>query len=137
MAAQKGRDLLIKISDGATPPNFTTIAGLRSTSMTINDETVDITNKDNAPNRTLLANAGIQSVSVSGSGVFTDAAVEEDLRAYMGATTFLDFQVIIPDFQTYEGEFQLTSLEYSGEYNGETTYSLTLESSGVITATPI
>ena len=137
MAAQKGRALLIKVGDGAESEAFTTVAGLRSSTITLNDETVDITTKDNAPYRTLLANAGIQSLTISGSGVFTDAAVEETLRGYLGSATLKNFQVVIPDFQTYEGEFQLTSLEYAGEYNGEVTYSLTLESSGQITATQI
>jgi TP901-1 family phage major tail protein len=83
----------------------------------------------------LLADGGIFSLSVSGSGVFTDAASEETLRGAMNATTFKNFQVIIPDFGTYQGAFMVASLEYSGEYNGEVTYSVTLESSGAITYT--
>ena len=94
---------------------------------------VDITNKDSGGNKTLLANGGIHSMSVSGSGVFTDAAVEENLRAAMNGTTFSNFQILLPDFGTYTGAFNVTSLEYAGEYNGEVTYSLSLESSGAIT----
>lgn len=135
MAAQKGKALLIKIGDGQDPESFTTVAGLRSTTITLNDEAVDITTKDNAPYRTLLAQAGIQTVSVSGSGVFTDSAVEETVRAKMGASTFSNYQIIVPDFGTYEGEFMLASLEYAGEYNGEVTYSMTFESSGQIAYT--
>ena len=41
MAAQKGKDLLIKIDISGT---YTTIAGLRSSSISMNDEQVDITN---------------------------------------------------------------------------------------------
>jgi len=33
---------------------------------------------------------------------------------------------------TYAGTFQITSLEYGGEFNGEVTYSITLESSGAV-----
>ena len=40
---------------------------------------------------------------------------------------------ISPDLGTLSGTFQITSLEYAGEYNGEVTYSLTLESSGYVT----
>ena len=40
MAAQKGSALLMKIGDGASPEAFTTIGGMRSTSMTLNDEMV-------------------------------------------------------------------------------------------------
>lgn len=133
MAAQKGAAMLLKVGDGASPESFTTIAGLRSTSITLNDEAVDITNKDSSGNRELLADGGIHSMSVSGSGVFKDTASEETLRTKMNATTFSNFQFLIPDFGTYTGNFMVASLEYSGEYNGEVTYSVTLESSGAIT----
>ena len=43
MAAQLGKALLLKKDISGT---MTTIGGLRSTSMTLNDEMVDITNKD-------------------------------------------------------------------------------------------
>ena len=133
MAAQKGAALLLKIN--TTGSTFVTVGGLRSTSITLNDEAVDVTNKDSSGNRTLLADGGIHSVSVSGSGVFTDAASETTLKDAMNASTFKTFQVIVPDFGTYEGSFMVASLEYAGEYNGEVTYSVTLESSGAITFT--
>ena len=131
MAAQKGAALLLKINTTGT--TYVTVAGLRSTSITLNDEAVDVTNKDSGGNRTLLADAGVHSMSISGSGVFTDATTEETMRAAMNATTFKNFQVLIPNFGTYTGAFMVSSLEYSGEYNGEVTYSFSLESSGAIT----
>lgn len=133
MAAQKGRSLLMKIGDGASPEAFTTIGGMRSTSIAINDEMVDVTNKDSGTNRTLLAQGGIMSMSVSGSGVFTDSASETTLRGKMNASSNTNYQFLVPDFGTYTGAFQLTSLEYAGEYNGEVTYSFTFESDGAIT----
>ena len=132
MAAQKGSAVLIKMgADGSE----VTIGGLRSSSITLNDEMVDITTKDSSNNRTLLPNGGIQSVTISGSGVFTDAASEATVRAAFGASSFSRFTFIIPDFGDYAGDFQLTSLEYAGEYNGEATYSMTFESSGAIAFT--
>ena len=133
MAAQKGAALLLKVGNGGSPETFTTIGGLRSTSITLNDEAVDITNKDSSGNRTLLADGGIHSMSISGSGVFTDAASETTLKGTMNASSFTNFQLIIPDFGTYTGAFMCASLEYAGEFNGEVTYSVTLESSGAIT----
>ena len=123
----------------------TTIGGLRSTSITLNDESVDITNKDSLGTRTLLAGAGVNSLSVSGSGVFTDTAAEVAVRTAFQAqqntsdgssaqtAAFEDFQFIIPDLGTYTGKFQITSLEYAGEYNGKATYSMSFESAGYIT----
>ena len=133
MAAQKGAALLLKVGNGGSPETFTTVAGLRSTSITLNDEAVDVTHKDSSGNRTLLADGGINSISVSGSGVFTDHATEATLRGTMNASSFTNFQILVPDFGTYTGAFMCSSLEYAGEYNGEVTYSVTLESSGAIT----
>jgi|SRR5210317_1888055 len=140
MAAQKGSSLLLKIGDGASPEAFTTVGGLRSTSITMNDEAVDVTNKDSLGHRALLAGGGVNSVSVSGSGVFTDTASETSIKtAYFSqqntsdgssaqTAAFNNYQVIIPDFGTLTGSFMIASLEYAGEYNGEVTYSITLES---------
>jgi len=130
MAAQKGSALLLKIDDGNS--QFTTVGGLRSTSISLNDEAVDVTTKDSNNFRELLANGGTQTISVSGSGVFTDAASETALKDAFGASTFVTFQIIVPDFGTFEGQFMIATLEYAGEYNGEVTYSATLESSGEI-----
>ncbi len=139
MAAQKGSALLLKIgadaSAAAASDTYTTVGGLRSTSITLNQESVDITNKDSANARELLGDAGVESVSISGSGVFTDAASEGTLRTAFGGANIPNFEVIIPDLGTYQGKFHIASLEYGGEYNGEVTYSVTLESSGSVSFT--
>lgn len=129
MAAQKGSELLLKVFSGG---NYVTVGGLRSTSLTMNDEPVDITTKDSAGVRTLLAQGGVRSVSVSGSGVFMDDAADLTIRGAVGGASFLNWQVIVPGFGTFQGPFMIASLEYAGEYNGEVTYSITLESAGTI-----
>lgn len=133
MAAQKGSALLMKIGDGGSPETFTTIGGMRSTSLAMNDEAVDVTNKDSSRARTLLAQGGVNSMTVTGSGVFTDSASETTLRSNFDASSFSNYQFLVPDFGTFTGAFMLQSLEYAGEYNGEVTYSFTFESSGAIT----
>ena len=139
MAAQKGSALLLKIgadsSAAAASDTYTTVGGLRSTSITLNQESVDITHKDSSNARELLADAGVESVSISGSGVFTDAASDGTLRTAFGGSDIPNFEVIIPDLGTYQGKFHIASLEYGGEYNGEVTYSVTLESSGSVSFT--
>ena len=133
MAAQKGSALLMKIGDAASPEVFTTIGGMRSTSLSMNDEMVDITNKDSSNARTILAQGGVNSISVSGSGVFTDSVSETTLKGKFNVSALTNYQFIVPDFGTFTGLFMLTTLEYGGEYNGEVTYSFTFESSGAIT----
>jgi len=140
MAAQKGLDMLIKIPVSGT---VTTVAGLRSTSITMSDESVDITNKSDLGVRKLLAGGGVNSIAISGSGVFTDLPAELAVRtafeaqksvAVNGTTpqagAFTSFTFVIPNLGKYVGLFQVTSLEYAGEYNGEVTYSMSFESAG-------
>ena len=139
MAAQKGLGLLLKIDTASSgSANYATVGGLRSTSITLNEESVDVTNKDSAGQRTLLAGGGVQSVSISGSGIFTDSTTEVLMRTTFaeqsgGSAVFKSFQIIVPELGTFSGSFQITSLEYAGEYNGEATYSVSLESAGAIT----
>lgn len=134
MAAQKGRDLLLKVDQGGD--SFVAVAGLRSRQMTLNARAVDITNADSAEGwRELLAGAGIRSASLSGSGVFRDAAADETVRAIFFAGEIRAWQVIVPDFGTIAGPFQVSALDYAGDHDGEVTYSLALESAGALSFT--
>ena len=132
MAVQKGSVVLVKIGNGASPEVFVTVAGLRDTSISINSETIDVTNKDSARVRTLLADGGIKSFSISGSGVFTDGASEQSVLTAFSATTFSNYEFIIPSFNKFSGSFQVTALEYSGTYNDAVQYSMSFESAGAI-----
>lgn len=129
MAAQPGSSMLIKVGNGASPEVFTAVAGLRTKTMTINGEQVDVTNADSVNKwRELLAGAGIKSASVSGSGVFKDETIDATLRTEMWTQSHLNFQIIVPHFGTFEGRFQMTQLQYAGEHNGEVTWDMSLES---------
>jgi TP901-1 family phage major tail protein len=137
MAVQNGKDLLVKL-DLTGDGNFQTIAGLRATRISFNAETVDVTSLESAGGwRELLGGAGVRSASISGSGVFRDAATDERARAIFFNSEVPDFQVIVPGFGVVEGPFQVTSLEYAGNYNGEATYELSLASAGEITFTAL
>ena len=135
MVAQKGKDLLIKIDmDGSG--TFDTVAGLRATRITFNAETVDITNMQSAGGwRELLAGTGVKSASISGSGVFRDQNTDERTRQIFFDGDIPQFQVVIPDFGTIDGRFQITSLEYSGSFDGEAVYELALASAGQLVFT--
>jgi TP901-1 family phage major tail protein len=132
MTAQKGKDLLLKIdSDGLG--SFATVAGLRSRRIAFNAESVDVTDADSAGRwRELLEGAGVKRASVAGSGIFKDAAADETVRQVFFDGTIRDWQVIVPDFGTLQGAFQVTALEYSGEHDGEVAYELALESAGAV-----
>jgi TP901-1 family phage major tail protein len=135
MSAQKGKDLLLKLdSDGAG--TFTTVAGLRSRSIAFNTETVDITHAESAGQwRELLAGAGVKNAKVSGAGIFKDASSDALVRSYVFAGTIRNWQVIIPDFGTVQGPFQIASFELSGRHDGEVAFDLSLDSAGELTFT--
>jgi TP901-1 family phage major tail protein len=131
MTAQKGKDLLVKIDDGA---GFVTVAGLRTRRLAFNAETVDITHAESAGRwRELLEGAGVKRASVSGRGLFKDVATDALMRQTFFDGAVKSYQIVIPDFGTVEGLFQITSLEFAGEHNGEVTYELSLESAGALT----
>lgn len=132
MGAQKGKDLLIKL-DAEGTGSFATVAGLRATRIAFNAASVDVTTAD-APGRwrELIAGAGVRSASVSGSGVFKDAASDEALRRCFFEGVAPALQVVIPDFGVVEGPFHIASLDYAGEHDGEAAYAMTLDSAGAL-----
>lgn len=133
MAQQLGSDILIKV-DSTGGAVYQTAAGLRTKSIAFNAEQVDTTNSDSVGKwRQLLAGAGIKSAAISGAGVFEDAAADETIRGYFFAGTIRNYQVIIPGFAQLTGPFQIASIEFAGEHNGEVTYTLSLESAGALT----
>lgn len=135
MGAQKGKDLLLKISDGA---GFVTVAGLRSRRIAFNAETVDVTHAESADRwRELLAGAGVRRAAVSGRGLFKDGASDALLRQAFFDGAIIPCQIVVPDFGTIEGPFQIGSLEFSGDHNGELSFDVALESAGLLSFTAL
>lgn len=133
MAAQKGKDLLLKV-DSTGAGAFTTVAGLRSRAIAFNAEPVDITHQESAGQwRELLEGAGVKNARVTGSGIFKDAASDATVRSYVFNGTIREWQVVIPDFGTVEGLFQIASFELTGRHDGEVAFDLALESAGELT----
>jgi TP901-1 family phage major tail protein len=135
MGAQKGKDLLLKMNNGT---DYVTVAGLRSRKIAFNAETVDVTHAESVDRwRELLEGAGVKRASISGRGLFKDAASDALVRQAFFDGTINACQVVVPDFGTIEGLFQISSLEFSGEHNGEVTFDLGLESAGALTFTAL
>ncbi len=85
--------------------------------------------------RELLAGAGVKHAKVQGAGIFKDAASDALVRDYVFNGTIRDWQVIIPDFGTVEGAFQIAAFELTGRHDGEVAFELSLESAGELTFT--
>ena len=133
MTAQKGSAFLLKIGDGATPPAYRTVAGLRTTQMSINGDTVVVTHKESGGWRELLSGAGVRSVSVSASGIFLGSEAESAIRANALAGLVDAYELSFEDGAKLHGRFLVQRLDYSGDFNGERNYAVTLESSGPVT----
>ncbi len=134
MAAERGSAFLLKIGDGASPPVFTTVAGLKTTQLSINGDAVAITNKGSGGWRELLSEAGIRSVSVAASGIFTGSSAEAQVRSLALTGALEDYELSFESGERMQGEFLVTRLEYAGDFNGERNYTLALESSGEVIA---
>lgn len=135
MAAQRGKDLLLKV-DGTGAGVFTTIAGLRTRSLSFNAETVDVSHAESAGRwRELLSGAGMRHARVQGAGIFKDAVSDEIARGLFFSGTIRNWEIVVPDFGVVSGPFQITSLEFSGQHDRELTFDLTLESAGELVFT--
>ena len=132
MAAQKGKDLLLKISDGASA--FVTVAGLRTRRIALNADTVDVTDTESAGRwRELLGGAGVRRASVSGTGIFKDQTSDLLLRQVFFDGLLRDWQIVIPGFGVLQGPFQISNLDYRGEHASEITFDIALDSAGALT----
>lgn len=133
MAGQRGRDVLIKISDGGTPESFQTLAGIRSSELELNQQAVDATSADSPEGwRELLANAGLKAMRVRGRGLFKDAASDARMRAIFFAGDIARWQLVVPDLGSFTGPFQIARLNWGGTHDGEATFSVELQSAGAL-----
>ena len=132
MTAQKGSAFLLKIGDGGSPPTYETVAGLRTTQMSINGDTVVITHKESGGWRELLSGAGTRSVSVSASGIFLGSTAESLVRSRALDGVLDDYELSFENGERMQGKFLVQRLDYAGDFNGERNYTLQLESSGAV-----
>ena len=132
MTAQKGSAFLLKIGDGADPVTYETVAGLRTTQLSINGDTVVVTHKESGGWRELLSGAGTRSVSVSAAGIFLGSNAEDAIRSHALAGTTQQYELSFEDGSKMQGTFLVQRLDYAGDFNGERNYTLQLESSGAV-----
>jgi len=106
---------------------------MRSRSIALNSETVDITHQESAGEwRELLAGAGVKSARITGAGIFKDAATDETMRQTFFDGVIRDWQIVVPDFGEIQGQFQIANLELTGRHDGELAFEIGLESAGAL-----
>ncbi len=134
MAIEKGSAFLLKVGNGGSPPTYQTVAGLRTTQLSVNGDPVNVTSKDSGGWRELLSGAGVRSVSASGAGIFTGSVAEVRIKNNALAGTIDDYELAFESGEKLRGRFLVTRLDYAGDYNGERSYAMSLESSGPVVA---
>jgi len=132
MGAERGSAFLLKVGNGASPLVYATVAGLRTTQMSVNGEMVAIPPRDSGGWRDWRWGGGVRSVSGSGAGIFTGSAAETRIKGNALAGTIDDYRLSFESGETLSGRFLVTKLDYAGDYNGERSYTLSLESSGPV-----
>jgi TP901-1 family phage major tail protein len=134
MAVESGAAFLLKVSQGGDPETFATVGGLRTTQATLASEQVVVTHKGSGGWRELLGTGGVRSVSVSGAGVFTGSDAEMLVKGLALGGGLRRFELSFEGGERLRGSFQVTRLDYAGDFNGERTYTVALESSGPVEA---
>lgn len=133
MAGQRGRDLLIMISDGGAPETFVSVAGIRARTISLSAGLIDATTAQSPQAwRELIAGAGSKRAEVAGSGVFKDAASDARIRQAYFDGEAARFRLVVPDFGVLAGPFVISELSYAGDHDAEATFAIRLMSAGVV-----
>lgn len=130
MAAEQGSGFLLKVTDGAG--GWQTVAGLRTTAFSVTRAAVEATNRGTAGWRALIGGAGVGSVAIAGTGVFNGSVAEARVSADALAGSLDSYRIVFASGGTFTGQFLVTKLEYAGDWDGERTYTVALESSGPV-----
>lgn len=132
----KGRNVSLRIGDGASPEAFAQVGGIRNSAVNINNEPVDITNVESLGFREWDPDAGIQEIAISGDGVFTDNINFVAMHTQAVARTLKNYQVVFENGDTFESAFVIETLTRQGNYNDAETWTIAIRSSGPISYTP-
>jgi TP901-1 family phage major tail protein len=125
-----GIDFLVKFAN-PEGDGFDTIAGIRSKRISLNGQFVNLADGKIAQQwQEIIGRNGLQSASISGSGIFKDAASDERGRAAFFSGRVIPMRHVFPFFGTIDGGFQITALEYAGGHAGEINFDMALTSAG-------
>jgi TP901-1 family phage major tail protein len=115
------------------------VAALRTRTMTLANEPVDITSDDDNGFRALLSDPGTKTLDISFEGVAKDVASFNSLinKATNGTNVLEAVSLLFPAIGTIAGNFVVTNFEIGAPYNEVATFSCTLQSAGAYTWTSI
>lgn len=112
---------------------FKTIGGLRTSTFSFSSDNIDVSNHGSNQWKNIKSGAGMRSASVSGSGVYTNAANYRAMEVSAVANTQVKLAFVdVNAGRIYDGYFKINSLEASGEYDGEASFSMSADSNGTV-----
>lgn len=105
---------------------YVILAAMRTTSLTLNNELVDVTEKG-AVWRELLDGCGVRSVTIKAQGCISDAAAYKTISTYANTGLILNAKIKSDGTDIHTGGFIVSGFETSGEYRRDGLYAITLE----------
>jgi predicted secreted protein len=140
LAATRGGVALALTNDGTgtAVETYGELTGLSSTTISEAATIQEITNKSSNNFREILDQAGIKSMSVSGSGFYSSDWAQDKLRTLFLSQRINSYQIfLVPEdaavLKYWEGCFKIASMENTGELDASQQFSATFESSGAFT----
>lgn len=115
--------------------NGSNVVGARTDSITLNNEPLDITDKDDSGWRTLLADVGARTISCEIEGVLKDATLLSDGVGTASTALLKECVVTISGLGTITGDFYLSNVQIGAEQADVVTFTATLESGEAPTVT--
>ena len=134
--AFKGRELILAVTDGAG--SYNTIAGIRTKSVRINGNPVDVTTDDDVNASSVSWRTYMQSIvdfEATGDGIAQSGSGMDTLRNAALGGTEEEYQITYPDGGTLVGDMFVASLEEGGQYDDTVTFSITIRAAGALTYT--
>ena len=134
MSAFVGRKAILSFGSPLVP-----IAALRTKTMTLGNEVIDVTSDDDLGFRALLQDPGTKTLDMTFEGVTKDvASLNSLITLSMSGTDVLDtFSILFPTIGTMAGPFVITSFEIGAPYNEGSTFTCSIQSAGTFTWTPV
>lgn len=132
--AKSGRNFLLKIADPSVSPTvYTTVGGMRTNSLKINNTAVDITNMSSNGWKEYLPSGGIRDMAISGSGIMDTGSSQFGLiNAAVMSQLFVEAEITTGFGDSYRGTWAVLTFERAGTYNDAETFTITLNSHGPI-----
>ena len=132
MSLLRGKDVRLAVTDADGTHE---IGGLRTRSFAVSTETVEATHALSRGWRALLPCGGTKRADVTGAGVFVSSEAAARVRALALSGSHADWTLTMAGTGRLRGPFQVASLRYASDTDGEASFRLSLASAGPITFT--